>query len=1542
MSNLHAYFALRNHQGFAKALDGSRSHANTPSQASATPGLSSSGGGGGGRSWTRSSTAHHIDVNAKDWLGRTVLHLACAAPEPWALAYVRLLLAHPHINVNIQDTESRWTPLHRALYIGNIAACQLLLQRGDIDVHIRDYEGFTPFDLYNSTIDGTGPASTPLAWDDVVLTERGMDLFTWGANRNAALGHGDSDDRTYPDQVVIERPDTPTSSSRASDKLAPIKVRAIAMAKLHTTIITTEPHANLRACGFGSGGRLGPTHHTQYTLRPLPHVPRTPAITALALGQDHTLALTAAGEVLSWGLNRFAQLGYVVEGAGSGAGTGTGVGAGGLGGVGAGAGDEPIQAVAKRVVGVLRRERVVGVAACKTASACWTEGEVFTWGTNYGQLGYDCVAQPVQILPRKVTGVQSVTAIAMTDTAMACLLETNDVICFKDNTHFRVKFPIPELTDNNTPPYAHPFLVKPPITKITSCDGVFGALSVRGDVFTWAVPEGVGAGAAVGKGAGLGKGAGTGERERERGTVKPQRVWALRKAFDPATDIALGPSGTVILCTAAGHVFTRSRTSTANSSSSSSSPFKAPSGKFTRVPYIHRAVRVCANSAGAFGALRLGYEPRGVGVVGGRGAVGLGEDLRGVRPWVMSAVGGVGGGRVRSGDEATEGDAAVSVASAHVAGAGAPWPHDDEQEDTEGDALALEKDVADTTRLCALLVAAKTATHNTNTSANPDADADSTAAAAAAVPHALFRSSPTAPYAHGADILLHAGSSSGRGSSLDIPAHRAILAARSAALRGLIERRTAALKDAHGSITIKYRPASDAVLATAQHGHGGGTELPRVTITGCSAFAALLLLEHLYSDDVPAVWDRRVEGPCRKWLGRAGVLPGVVKKELGGMAGVLGLEALGAALEGVGKRVPGERLGGDVWALFRDAGREADAGASAPAPVLAVGSAIRPDVFLELADRRVACHSVVLRARCPFFRSFLDDGDWTVRRWTEDGTLEVDMRHMEWRAVEFAMRWMYSGEEAGLFERLDSVETVQELLDLVFAVMAVASELLLDNLMLICSATILRHVTLTNVPTLLNDATYYNALPLVDSLQDYIACNLEPIMESRLLDATPPDLIKSLSAFVRTRQAAKSPATRSNLIAETALRNAAAWLEMQDIPAPIVRTQRLVRDSPKLSPIVVDRGDRPGAARRASLPPGSPAALGKPSPPRTPKPALGDDIFAMEDVVTDTIPALNIGQPQTPPPSYVVPRAAWKASPVQGIAKVDMKTIMAETATTRMAGTGVGTGAGTLSPSGPSTTSLVDSTTPTKWMSKTSQRQRRRMEGASSEIVVSPEPLQRGSGSGSGSPWRLPTTPTATSPPPVTPRQAPAVVSSPPPGPGSSRQDGPGPLSSQRIAIAHVSKPQPPTPATPMSIFQASASTVTPPPKPAAPKRYGPGVHSDAAAWTPVPVHDPVPVTGLSFAAIQQLQRDQNETLEPKGKRSLRDIQAEERAKQEEEDFLRWWTAEEQRVKAEAESEAQGAGAGAASSSKRERVTKGLESLGFGEVSDQGQLDPLI
>ena len=118
MTTLHVYFAQRNQQAFQRLLDASR-----PTQSSGAPPSSS-----GSKSWTKRSplssrcSNNVCEVNSRDQSGRTVLHLAVSSLDPAAFECVKLLLAHPRIDVNATDKESKWTPLHRALYYGNVPA----------------------------------------------------------------------------------------------------------------------------------------------------------------------------------------------------------------------------------------------------------------------------------------------------------------------------------------------------------------------------------------------------------------------------------------------------------------------------------------------------------------------------------------------------------------------------------------------------------------------------------------------------------------------------------------------------------------------------------------------------------------------------------------------------------------------------------------------------------------------------------------------------------------------------------------------------------------------------------------------------------------------------------------------------------------------------------------------------------------------------------------------------------------------------------------------------------------------------------------------------------------------------------------------------------------------------------------------------------------------------------------------------------------------------------------------------------------------------
>lgn len=174
---------------------------------------------------------------------------------------------------------------------------------------------------------------------------------------------------------------------------------------------------------------------------------------------------------------------------------------------------------------------------------------------------------------------------------------------------------------------------------------------------------------------------------------------------------------------------------------------------------------------------------------------------------------------------------------------------------------------------------------------------------------------------------------------------------------------------------------------------------------------------------------------------------------------------------------------------------------------------------------------------------------------------------------------------------------------------------------------------------------------------------METLLESRMLDDLPNDIIKQLGAFVRERQAEKLPIARSNVLVNKAMDIHAEWLALQDIPQPIVRSKASVafHRSPKLSPI-----NGKSMSRRQSVgqlgplsPMSSPNFVIAPSPTARAvstsaagnnvgnRRSAGDDIFAMDDA--DGIPALNLEEPRMPVtyevPSSVTPPsggAPWK------------------------------------------------------------------------------------------------------------------------------------------------------------------------------------------------------------------------------------------------------------------------------------------------------------
>lgn len=136
----------------------------------------------------------------------------------------------------------------------NIPAARLLLQRDDTDTRLKDREGLTPFDVYNSTVDGTNPlSSSPLSTHP--LNPGRIELLSWGSNRNYTLGFATDSERHTPERVALRREEG--ASGLAA--FEPLRVKDVNMARLHTAIVTDEKSNNIRLCGYGTGGRCVPS-----------------------------------------------------------------------------------------------------------------------------------------------------------------------------------------------------------------------------------------------------------------------------------------------------------------------------------------------------------------------------------------------------------------------------------------------------------------------------------------------------------------------------------------------------------------------------------------------------------------------------------------------------------------------------------------------------------------------------------------------------------------------------------------------------------------------------------------------------------------------------------------------------------------------------------------------------------------------------------------------------------------------------------------------------------------------------------------------------------------------------------------------------------------------------------------------------------------------------------------------------------------------------------------------------------------------------------
>ena len=79
--------------------------------------------------------------------------------------------------------------------------------------------------------------------------------------------------------------------------------------------------------------------------------------------------------------------------------------------------------------------------------------------------------------------------------------------------------------------------------------------------------------------------------------------------------------------------------------------------------------------------------------------------------------------------------------------------------------------------------------------------------------------------------------------------------------------------------------------------------------------------------------------------------------------------------------------------------------------------ALAPDVALHLGDRVVYMHSVILRAWYPLFSAFIGDPEWTIHQRDRFGVVDVRLSHLEWKVMEFVLKFVGIGGEPISFAR---------------------------------------------------------------------------------------------------------------------------------------------------------------------------------------------------------------------------------------------------------------------------------------------------------------------------------------------------------------------------------------------------------------------------------------------------------------------------------------------------------------------------------------------
>ena len=958
-------------------------------------------------------TLSRAGVNWRDSHGVTLLHYIASSTNENAPQFALALLQLPILDLYIQDEESGWTALHRALYAGNITIARALIDRDIQDatshtsatlphgagglIKIKDREGNSPFDVYEATIirrnirrgldvpllgqdqddeDGdaaqgvTGDASEDDASMRAIpptIQINGDEVFAFGSNKNFTLGLGDEDDRQFPERVFLRRPD-------------------------HLLRRFCIEH-RMRNDHQKPGQEKTPTSPSSKDQMPSVVRYRPIVIQDVRLSKLHSAILTTdpeanlymcgfgSGGRLGMG-DETTRFGYVnVHGGGLlgkkvihiGLGQNHTIAIssegetftwgnnayGQLGYTPAQQGfkdEESLQLLPKQIFGPLKREVIIGAAASRIHSVVHSANSLFTFGKNEGQLGLvdsDARSLTVQNIPRKVAASlfpSSIHSVSAIEKASICLLENSDVWVFSNYGYMKMSFPTEGFSN---------YFLKSIWGSRTSSEGnrICKITSGSDTICALSSMGDVFTVQVAQKVESSMANTSTTNPSKIRGALStPQRVWSLKKGHMAVRDVDVSQDGSIIICTESGSVWRRiKRAKIKDASAAGLSEYKAKDYKFSRVPGLTRIAAVRSSTFGAYSAVRRDFDIMRSEVEVESST--LWKDLYPLLPF-------------------------------HGFG--------EEDSDTENPVprfwISSQKD--DVAAVRRAVLCATDLEHDLDEFLQPRTNYSSY------------------------DVQIGTTMSAVR-----IPLHAFILCARSEIFRQ-------ALMTFHKDYFFCIPE-----VMTIEYDKMGQT---LILFQGVDFVTILNLVLYVYTDSVVDVWNHTRHAPKQAFRYRQ------IRLELMKLASHLAMQRLEQAVRMM--QEPPKTLHND----FETAIRHLDFFDNG-------------DVEVELDGESMKVHTAMMVRRCPFFEGLFHGrsaGLWmnTRREETQDhqDAIKIDLNHVDPHVFRFVLRHVYVDTDESIFDNVVAPD-FDTYLDLVLDVMSVANELMLDRLAQCCQKVIGRY-----------------------------------------------------------------------------------------------------------------------------------------------------------------------------------------------------------------------------------------------------------------------------------------------------------------------------------------------------------------------------------------------------------------------------------------------------------------------------------------------------